>query len=117
MNRRFFTTALAFAVIVGSIVLSSAAFAKVYRVGVTPGTHERVMDFVKPLLAQAGIEIQVVSFSNYGMPNQAVSDGELDMNAFQHRPFLDNQVWDYGYDLAAVGTNFIEPMGFRFLTW
>lgn len=92
-------------------LLSSAAEAKVYKIGVTPGVHEQTMEFVKPLLAQKGIEIQIVTFSDYVLPNQAVNDGDLDMNAFQHKPYFDNQVKDRGYKLVSAGTNFLAPMG------
>ena len=90
---------------------ATAAQAKTYKIGVTPGTHEQVLEFVKPRLAKAGIDIQIVSFSDYVLPNQAVSDGDLDMNSFQHQPYLDNQVRDRGFDLVSVGKNFVEPMG------
>ncbi len=92
-------------------LLSSAAEAKVYKIGVTPGVHEQVMEFVKPLLAKKGLEIQILSFSDYVLPNQAVNDGDLDMNAFQHKPYFDNQVKDRGYKLVSAGANFIAPMG------
>ncbi len=110
MNRR------AFAVLSGLLLaalpgLAPAAAAKTYKVGVTPGTHEQVMEFVKPLLSAAGVDIKIVSFSDYVLPNQAVDDGDLDLNSFQHKPYLDNQVRDRGYKLVSVGTNFIEPMG------
>jgi len=108
MNR--FVIALAGAFLALSLPFS-AAEARTYTVGVTPGTHERTMEFVKPLLAKKGIDIKIVSFSDYVLPNQAVSDGDLDMNSFQHQPYLDNQVKDRGFDLVSVGTNFIEPMG------
>ncbi len=92
-------------------LLSSAAEAKVYKIGVTPGVHEQTMEFVKPLLAAKGVEIQLVTFSDYVLPNQAVNDGDLDMNAFQHKPYFDNQVKDRGYKLVSAGTNFLAPMG------
>ncbi|MBN2751613.1 MAG: MetQ/NlpA family ABC transporter substrate-binding protein [Rhodospirillaceae bacterium] len=90
---------------------ASSANAKAIKVGVTPGVHEQVMEFVKPLLAKKGLDIQIVSFSDYVLPNQAVNDGDLDMNAFQHKPYFDNQVRDRGYKLISAGANFIAPMG------
>ncbi len=45
------------------------------------------------------------------LPNQAVNDGDLDMNSFQHQPYLDNQVRDRGYKLVTVGKSIILPMG------
>ena len=110
MTRRFLA-ALFGLLLTAPIALSEAASAKTYKVGVTPGTHERVLEFVKPRLAEAGIDIKIVSFSDYVLPNQAVNDGDLDMNSFQHQPYLDNQVRDRGLKLVSVGTNFVEPMG------
>jgi D-methionine transport system substrate-binding protein len=110
MKRRILLVA-ALAGVLAAPFAPSAAFAKTYKVGVTPGTHEQVMEFVKPRLAKAGVDIQIVSFSDYVLPNQAVSDGDLDMNSFQHQPYLDNQVRDRGFDLVSVGKNFVEPMG------
>ncbi|MBN2751612.1 MAG: MetQ/NlpA family ABC transporter substrate-binding protein [Rhodospirillaceae bacterium] len=111
MKRRLFLSVLVCATIAVPLALSSAAVARTYTVGVTPGTHEQVMEFVKPRLAQKGIDIKIVSFSDYVLPNQAVNDGDLDMNSFQHQPYLDNQVRDRGFKLVSVGTNFVEPMG------
>ncbi|WP_337997081.1 MetQ/NlpA family ABC transporter substrate-binding protein [Oleispirillum naphthae] len=109
MNR--FAIALAGALLALPALAPADAAARTYTVGVTPGTHERTMEFVKPLLAKKGIDIKIVSFSDYVLPNQAVDSGDLDMNAFQHQPYLDNQVKDRGYKLVSVGTNFVEPMG------
>ena len=110
MTRRILLLA-ALAGVLAAPFTATGAMAKTYKIGVTPGTHEQVMEFVKPRLAKAGIDIQIVSFSDYVLPNQAVSDGDLDMNSFQHQPYLDSQVKDRGFDLVSVGKNFIEPMG------
>nr|WP_272214180.1 MetQ/NlpA family ABC transporter substrate-binding protein [Marinicella sp. W31]MDC2877442.1 MetQ/NlpA family ABC transporter substrate-binding protein [Marinicella sp. W31] len=53
----------------------------------------------------------MATFSDYVVPNQALNDGDLDLNSFQHGPYLDNQVADRGYDLKAVGKTIITPMG------
>jgi D-methionine transport system substrate-binding protein len=112
MKRRILLLAALCGLVAPPLILSSsAAEAKVYKIGVTPGVHEQVMEFVKPLLAQKGVEIEIVSFSDYVLPNQAVNDGDLDMNAFQHKPYFDNQVRDRGYKLVSAGANFIAPMG------
>lgn len=95
----------------GAALFASAAEAKVYKLGVTQGPHEQVAEFVKSELAKQGVEIQVVGFSDYVLPNQALNDGDLDINSFQHQPYLDNQVKDRGYDLVSVGKNILLPMG------
>ncbi len=45
------------------------------------------------------------------MPNQALADGDLDANSFQHRPYLENQMKDRGFELVEVGTTITTPMG------
>lgn len=95
----------------GVALAAGVAEAKVYKVGVTQGPHEQVVEFVKSELAKTGVEIEVVGFSDYVLPNQAVSDGDLDMNSFQHQPYLDNQVKDRGWDLVSVGKSIVLPMG------
>jgi len=91
---------------------ASGAEVKTIRVGVTPGIHEQVAEFVKPLVEKKGYKVKIVSFSDYVLPNQALADGDIDMNIFQHKPYLDNQVRDRGFKLMSAGTNFIAPMGF-----
>ena len=99
------------AALVGVVAVSAAAQAKTYKVGVTQGPHEQVVEFVKAELAKKGISIDVVGFSDYVLPNQALNDGDLDINSFQHQPYLDNQVKDRGYKLVTVGKSIILPMG------
>ncbi|MBK1696612.1 MetQ/NlpA family ABC transporter substrate-binding protein [Rhodovibrio salinarum] len=80
-------------------------------VGVTPGTHEKVMEVVKQQAAKDGLDIEIVTFNDYVIPNRALALGDLDANSFQHEPYLDAQIEQHGYDLVAVAKNFIEPMG------
>ncbi|SBW12777.1 DL-methionine transporter subunit; periplasmic-binding component of ABC superfamily [uncultured Alphaproteobacteria bacterium] len=99
------------AAVLGVVLAASAAEAKVYKVGVTQGPHEQVVEFVKTELARQGVEIEVIGFSDYVLPNQALNDGDLDINSFQHQPYLDNQVKDRGYGLVSVGKSIVLPMG------
>lgn len=81
------------------------------KIGVTPGPHAQILEVVKPIAAAKGLDLQVIEFSDYVVPNQALDAGELDANSFQHKPYLDNQVKDRGYKIepAALTVNF--PMG------
>ncbi len=99
------------AAVLGLLAVSAVAEAKTYKVGVTQGPHEQVAEFVKAELAKTGVSIEVVGFSDYVLPNQALNDGDLDLNSFQHQPYLDNQVKDRGYKLVTVGKSIILPMG------
>lgn len=90
---------------------SGLANAGTLKVGATPVPHAEILEFVKPIVAKQGVELEVVEFNDYVQPNLAVSDGELDANFFQHRPYLDTFVADHGSDLVAVSGVHIEPMG------
>ncbi len=89
------------------------AFAQtqVLRIGVTPGPHAEILEKVKPLAAQKGLDLKITEFSDYVVPNQALDAGELDANSFQHEPYLDNQVKDRGYKIVKVGLTVNFPIG------
>lgn len=89
----------------------SMANAGTLKVGATPVPHSEILEFVKPIVAKQGVDLQVVEFNDYVQPNLAVDDGELDANFFQHRPYLDTFVQDHGSDLVNVAGIHIEPMG------
>lgn len=93
------------------LALASAAEAETIRIGVTPGTHEQVMEVVQKAAAKTGLEIEIVTFNDYVLPNEALSLGDLEANSFQHLPYLEVQKAERGYDLTPVATNFVEPMG------
>jgi lipoprotein, YaeC family len=92
-------------------LISGAALAKDIKIGVTPGEHAQIMEKVKDVAAAKGLNLEVIEFSDYVVPNQALADGDLDANSFQHQPYLDNQIADRGYDLVSVGKTITTPMG------
>lgn len=81
------------------------------KVGVTPGPHAEVMDVVKKVAEKNGLELEVIEFNDYVQPNAALVSGEIDVNSFQHQPYLDNMVKDRGYNLVSVAKTIIFPMG------
>lgn len=82
------------------------------RIAATPGPHAQILEAVKPVAATKGIDLQIVEFSDYVVPNVALDSGEIEANSFQHQPYLDNQVKDRGYKIVAVGRTVNFPMGF-----
>ncbi|MBR9858118.1 MAG: MetQ/NlpA family lipoprotein [Gammaproteobacteria bacterium] len=87
------------------------AAAKPLRLGVIAGAEEQVAEIaVKVAKEQYNLDVELVSFSDYVTPNVALNDGSLDINAFQHQPYLDKQIEDRGYDLVAVGSTFVYPI-------
>jgi D-methionine transport system substrate-binding protein len=81
------------------------------RIGVSPGPHAEILEQVKPLLAEKGIALKIVEFSDYVVPNQALDAGELEANSFQNQPYLDNQVKDRGFKLVSVALTVNFPLG------
>lgn len=57
------------------------------------------------------LDVKLVTFGDYNIPNRALNDGELQANVFQHIPFLENQVKQFGYKLTYIGKTFLYPMG------
>jgi len=92
-------------------LLAGAATAETIKVGVTPGPHAQILEKVKGIAAADGLDIEILEFSDYVVPNQALNDGELHANSFQHKPYLDNQVADRGYDIVDVAYTVNFPMG------
>ncbi|OAP37746.1 metal ABC transporter substrate-binding protein [Sinorhizobium glycinis] len=90
---------------------AGSASAETIKVGVTPGPHAQIMEKVKEVAAGKGLDIEILEFSDYVVPNQALADGELNANSFQHKPYLDNQVADRGYDIVSVAYTVNFPMG------
>jgi D-methionine transport system substrate-binding protein len=98
----------------GAIVLSVPALAQapqIVRIGVSPGPHAEILEKVKPLLAPKGIDLKIIEFSDYVVPNQALDAGELEANSFQNQPYLDNQVKDRGFKIVSVGLTVNFPLG------
>ena len=81
-------------------------------VGISVGTTEKIFDVVKQVAARDGLEIKLVKFNDYQLPNAALNAGDLDANAFQHKPFLDNQIKARGFDIVPVGLTVTAPLGF-----
>lgn len=57
------------------------------------------------------LDIKIISFNDYVLPNQALADGSLDANMFQHLPYLQSAIKAKGLDLVAIGKTYIYPMG------
>lgn len=80
-------------------------------IGATPVPHVEILEQVKPLLAKEGVDLKIVEFNDYVQPNLATSDGQIDLNYFQHRPYLASFIKEHGSDLVEVAAIHIEPMG------
>ena len=80
------------------------------KLGVVGGIYDDLWAPAIATLKDEGIDLQLIQFSDYVTPNNALSSGEIDLNAFQHRIYLEAELEAYGYDLTIVGNSFIIPL-------
>ena len=80
-------------------------------VGVTAGPHEQILEEVKRLASQQDLDIEVVVFSDYILPNLSLEQGDLDLNSYQHLPFLEQFNRDRRTDLVSLASTVNFPMG------
>ncbi|MGO2083533.1 MetQ/NlpA family ABC transporter substrate-binding protein [Vagococcus sp.] len=81
-------------------------------VGASPTPHAEILEKAKPLLKEKGYDLEVKVFNDYVIPNQALSEKQIDANYFQHVPYFDKEVKEKGYDFANAGPIHIERMAF-----
>ncbi|GAA4321690.1 Lipoprotein NlpA family [Klenkia terrae] len=82
------------------------------RVGASPVPHAEILRFIDENLAEdAGLDLDVVEFTDYVQPNVALDDGSLDANFFQTVPYLEEQEASAGYDFTALEPVHVEPLG------
>ena len=92
-------------------LITTGLAAEEIKVGVSPGEHAEIMEEVARIAEPMGLEIDVVEFSDYVVPNQALADGDIQANSLQHVPYLEAQMKDRGFELSVVGNTITTPMG------
>lgn len=80
------------------------------RVGLT-GSDSKTWNHIKEEAAKENINIELVFFDSYPLPNAALDAGEIEMNAFQHYIYLNTEVEQHGYDLTVIGETSLAPLG------
>jgi len=98
-------------IIAAATVLAGAAHAETIRVGVTAGPHAEITDVVKKVASERGLDIKVVEFTDYVVPNQALALKDLEANSFQHEPYLKNQISKTGWSIVKVANTIASPQG------
>ena len=81
------------------------------KVGATPAPHAEILEVVKELLAEEGITLEIAQYNDYVQPNNAVEDGSLDANYFQHITYMNQFNADNGTHLVSAAEVHYEPMG------
>lgn len=99
------------------LAASGVASAETIRIAATPGPHAQILEAVKPVAAAKGLDIKILEFSDYVVPNQALDAGEIEANSFQNLPYLDNQKKDRGYRIEPVALTVNFPLGVYSKKW
>ena len=81
------------------------------KVGASATPHAEILAVAKDILAEEGIELEIIEFADYVIPNTSLESGDLDANYFQHKPYMDD--FNVGYDthLVSVAAIHYEPFG------
>jgi D-methionine transport system substrate-binding protein len=81
------------------------------KVGITSGPEQEIAETAKKVAKEKyNLEVELVSFNDYVVPNEALNNGDIDANAFQHKLYLEEQSKQRGYHLAVVGNTFLYPI-------
>ena len=80
-------------------------------IGVIAGAEAQVAEIAAKVAKEKyGLDVSLVTFSDYITPNAALEEGSIDANAFQHKPYLDQQITDRGYKFAVAGNTLVYPI-------
>ena len=83
---------------------------EIIKLGVV-GENNEVWEQVIKNVSKDGIDVELVKFSDYSQVNQALVDGEIDLNSFQHYAYLEKEKEDKGFELSVIGETLIAPLG------
>ena len=80
------------------------------RIGAVPTPHAEILEAAKDELAEKGVKLDIVEFTDYVQPNLATESGDLDVNYFQHLPYLEQFNQEQGTHLVPIAKVHYEPM-------
>ena len=84
---------------------------KEIKIGATAGPHAEVAEAVAKEAQKQGLNVKVVEFTDYITPDKALASGDIDLNSYQHKPFLDNFNKQNNSDLVPIGKTILMRMG------
>ena len=87
--KKLIAFALALVLVLSFAACSSESDEKVIKVGASPAPHAEILEVAKEVLAADGWTLEIVEFTDYVLPNETLTAGEIDANYFQHTPYLD----------------------------
>ena len=109
--KKIIAIVLAIAAVFSFAACGKKAEDKVIKVGASSTPHAEILEQVKESLKKDGYELEVVVYDDYVLPNQALAEGTLDANYFQHTPYLNSYNASKGTDLVSAALIHYEPFG------
>ncbi len=106
-------SAITFAAVLAlaAVPTAPAQAAQTVKVGIIGGEDEDIWKVIAADAAKNGLTVTTVVFNDYTQPNEALERGDVDANAFQHKPYLDNQIKTRGYHIVPAGFTAVWPIG------
>lgn len=90
---------------------SAQASSNTITVGINPGYSEELFEkVIIPDAKAQGLTVETKIFSDYVTPNKALAAGDVDVNSFQHVPFLTTFNETNGTDLVPIGNTYLAPL-------
>ena len=109
--KKIIAIVLAIAAVFSFAACGKKAEDKVIKVGASSTPHAEILEQVNEALKKDGYELEVVVYDDYVLPNQALAEGTLDANYFQHTPYLNSYNASNGTDLVSAALIHYEPFG------
>jgi D-methionine transport system substrate-binding protein len=103
---------LAYLVLLISLIGCHKPSPNTLTIGTIAGPETELIETAKEVAKNKyGLTINIVTFNDYNLPNEALQDGSLDANVYQHLPYLQAAMKAHHYKLEAIGRTFVYPMG------
>ena len=100
------------AVLAVSLLAGTALAQDKIKVGTTAGADVEILEKARDVAAKNGLTVEIIEFSDYVRPNLALVDKEVDVNSFQHMPYLESFNKERNLGLISLGTTYVSPIGF-----
>lgn len=81
------------------------------KVSATSVPHTEILEFIKEDYEAKGYKLEIITIDDYPAHNRSLSEKEVDANYFQHVPYLNAQIADFGYKIKSLAKIHIEPLG------
>lgn len=103
---------LSLLMLIGALVACYDSSPNSLTIGTIAGPETQLVETAqKVALQESGLTIHIIEFNDYNLPNEALEDGSLDANVYQHLPYLQAAMQAHHYSLEPIGKTFIYPTG------